>query len=100
MKPIFLLTVALICLMAKALPAQTDSLAHGTKSRQHELGMNLYVLSVQAGDFYSQYQRRVNNYVFNGIYYKYYYGKNALRGSFNYFQKLVGPQNRGKAVFP
>ena len=55
---------------------------------KHELGMNLYALTIRPGDFYSQYKNRIDNYLLNGLYYKLYFGRSALRCSFNYLRRF------------
>jgi hypothetical protein len=80
----------LLVLMPVRLFCQADSQAvKNGVSAKHELGMNLYAFSVRPGDFYSQYRNRIDNYLFNGLYYKRYYGRSAMRYSINYFQRLI-----------
>jgi hypothetical protein len=81
----------LLVLMPLGLYSQADSIRIKTQApAKHELGTSLYALSIKPGDFYSQYNYRLDNYLFNGLYYKCYTGKSALRCSFNYFRKLAG----------
>lgn len=90
-----IMSLLLLALMPAGAFCQADSLRMKTQALpKHELGMSLYALSVKPGDFYSQYDYRIGNYLLNGLYYKRYFGKSALRCSFNYFRQLVNYRNR------
>jgi hypothetical protein len=60
------------------------------KTRFSELGMNLYSLGLIRADQQYYTGEVVDQGFFNGFYYKYFKGRNALRTSFNYFQKITG----------
>ena len=96
-----ILTYALTFLLSSHFSAQTDSSStKKAKNGGYELGMNLYTLGVNGGDFYSGYKHKLDNFVFNGLYLKIYFHKNVWRFSGNYFQKLINLQDRTDSKDP
>ncbi|MBX3165708.1 MAG: hypothetical protein KF900_14625 [Bacteroidetes bacterium] len=85
MKPLkFFIIVSLLA--SNVVFGQTDSTAKKKKITEREFGMNVYAMEIRAGDFYTRYKTTFGGSVFNGLYYKAYYGKNVMRYSINYFR--------------
>jgi len=53
----------------------------------YEMGINLYGLTVRAGDYYTQYTNVLDNQIFSGLYFKLFKGKNVLRAALDYSQR-------------
>jgi hypothetical protein len=73
--------------------AQVDSLAAQSNGAQNvirrEWGMNTYAFNLRPGDFYSGYKIVQDHYLFNGIYYKRYWGNNSMRYGVGFYQKII-----------
>lgn len=80
----------MMLLISGSIMAQKDTLApDGNTSRKavYECGMNVYGLTIRAGDYYSEYKNVWDNQVFSGLYLKRHVGKNALRASLEYSRR-------------
>jgi hypothetical protein len=89
MKTKLIITIA--CCLCGLLRAQTPtSEIIPKKQRVFESGMNLYTMNFIGSDYHMQYsnQGAVDQFFFNGFYFKFFKGKNALRVLTNYFQKI------------
>lgn len=91
MKDLRLLCTCVLLTVFLGLKAQTDTLKKTThlKKWDHEFGMNLYTLNIRGGDYYSKYSAVVDNYAASGFYCKFYRGKNSIRTSADFLQKII-----------
>lgn len=87
-------SVMCLLLLGGCIQAQSDSIAK-KKSRTYEFGSNVYAMFIHGGDFYSHYKSTVENSGFNGLYFKLYNGKNAMRYSVDFFRS-----NGNASFFP
>lgn len=70
--------------------ASDSILKSGTKTAFCELGMQLYSLGLTATDHYYYYNPKlVDHTLFSGLYFKWFKGRDVLRASFSYSQKVV-----------
>jgi hypothetical protein len=99
MKKLILNTVLLTMLILN-LKSQTETPVTPVKNKSFEIGMNMYTLGFSGtsgllNNGYYPEQPTFTNYLANGIYFKYFKNRNALRASINYFQKSSLYDRRG-----
>ncbi|MEO6305092.1 MAG: hypothetical protein ABIP51_18180 [Bacteroidia bacterium] len=83
----FLFLFCAISLFTTKYTAQTDS--SKTKKWARELGLNIYGLSINGGDYYTNYKTTANNYACSGLNVKFYNKRNVIRTSFDYLQQII-----------
>ena len=87
MKQVFLFFYTII-LFGGEINAQSDSIAN-TKKWNQELGLNIYSLAINGGDFFTYYKRTASNFAFSGLNVKFYKKQNAFRLSFDHLQQII-----------
>jgi hypothetical protein len=93
LKPFMITAIFVLLVMQTEAQAEFPSNSK-KKETKFEAGVNLYERrSSYSGTFlsgtFAYGPKFITNHLINGVYLKYYKGKNGIRASFNYFQKKV-----------